>query len=311
MIFVLTNCLASWIVVGSPLRRRARRRRRARGRPCLRRDQRPHRHFRPPAADRHHDRDRRRLSSASRSRCARCPAATSTSPTRRRHDRPAFRRPAGQPRGARSRSCSSSGFLTAARRSGAPPTRSARRKRRPSCPACRSGRAKFVRLLARRPARRRSAACFSPSSPIRARPRPRNGGTYTLFSIAAVVLGGVSLFGGSGSAIGAIFGALMFRTIGDLLFVFNLDPLWQPLFQGVVLLARRLRSARRGCSRSATAWICSHEHLRAQPKLAVSALLQADRPAGRDRLRLHRRAAARRVSSIRAASCRRNICCSS
>ena len=39
------------------------------------------------------------------------------------------------------------------------------------------------------------------------------------------------------AAVGAVFGALMFRTIGDLLFVFNLDPLWQPLFQGVVLLA--------------------------------------------------------------------------
>jgi ribose transport system permease protein len=64
-----------------------------------------------------------------------------------------------------------------------------------------------------------------------------NGNTYTLYSIAAVVLGGVSLFGGSGSAIGAIFGALMFRTIGDLLFVFDLDPLWQPLFQGIILLA--------------------------------------------------------------------------
>jgi len=51
-----------------------------------------------------------------------------------------------------------------------------------------------------------------------------------------VVLGGVSLFGGTGSAIGAIFGALAFRTIGDLLFVFDLEPLWQPLFQGVVLL---------------------------------------------------------------------------
>jgi ribose transport system permease protein len=63
------------------------------------------------------------------------------------------------------------------------------------------------------------------------------GGAYTLYSIAAVVLGGVSLYGGSGSAVGAIFGALMFRTIGDLLFVFNLDPLWQPLFQGLVLLA--------------------------------------------------------------------------
>jgi len=64
-----------------------------------------------------------------------------------------------------------------------------------------------------------------------------NGSTYTLYSIAAVVLGGVSLFGGSGSAVGAIFGALMFRTIGDLLFVFNVEPLWQPLFQGVVLTA--------------------------------------------------------------------------
>lgn len=63
-----------------------------------------------------------------------------------------------------------------------------------------------------------------------------NGNTYTLFSIAAVVLGGVSLFGGTGSAVGAIFGALAFRTIGDLLFVFDLDPLWQPLFQGCILL---------------------------------------------------------------------------
>lgn len=63
-----------------------------------------------------------------------------------------------------------------------------------------------------------------------------NGNTYTLYSIAAVVLGGVSLFGGRGSAVGAIFGAMAFRAIGDLLFVFDLDPLWQPLFQGVVLL---------------------------------------------------------------------------
>ncbi|MBG1232651.1 ABC transporter permease [Aestuariivirga litoralis] len=63
-----------------------------------------------------------------------------------------------------------------------------------------------------------------------------SGNAYTLFSIAAVVLGGVSLFGGRGSAIGAVFGALAFRTIGDLLFVFDFDPLWQPLFQGVVLM---------------------------------------------------------------------------
>lgn len=62
------------------------------------------------------------------------------------------------------------------------------------------------------------------------------GGTYTLNSIAAVVIGGTSLAGGAGSAIGSIFGAFALRTIGDLLFVFDLDPLWQPLFQGVILL---------------------------------------------------------------------------
>ncbi|WP_062015111.1 ABC transporter permease [Aureimonas sp. AU4] len=62
-------------------------------------------------------------------------------------------------------------------------------------------------------------------------------GTYTLNSIAAVVIGGTSLFGGWGSAIGSVFGAFVLRTIEDLLFVFDFDPLWQPLFQGVVLLA--------------------------------------------------------------------------
>jgi ribose transport system permease protein len=62
------------------------------------------------------------------------------------------------------------------------------------------------------------------------------GGTYTLNSIAAVVIGGTSLFGGAGGAIGSVFGAFVLRTIEDLLFVFDLPPLWQPLFQGVVLL---------------------------------------------------------------------------
>lgn len=72
-----------------------------------------------------------------------------------------------------------------------------------------------------------------------------NASTYTLDSIAAVVIGGVSLFGGAGSAVGAVFGALIFRTVNDLLFVFDLDPLWQPLFLGLVLLgAVSLGSAR-------------------------------------------------------------------
>jgi len=62
------------------------------------------------------------------------------------------------------------------------------------------------------------------------------GGVYTLNSIASVVIGGTSLMGGAGSAIGSVFGALVLRTIGDLLFVFDLEPLWQPLFQGAILL---------------------------------------------------------------------------
>jgi ribose/xylose/arabinose/galactoside ABC-type transport system permease subunit len=58
----------------------------------------------------------------------------------------------------------------------------------------------------------------------------------TTAAFRAVVIGGTSLFGGSGGAIGSIFGAFVLRTIGDLLLVFDLDPLWQPLFLGVVLL---------------------------------------------------------------------------
>jgi ribose transport system permease protein len=63
-----------------------------------------------------------------------------------------------------------------------------------------------------------------------------SGSAYTLWSIAAVVLGGVSLYGGRGSAIGAIFGAFAARATGDMLFVFDVEPLWQPLLQGVVLM---------------------------------------------------------------------------
>jgi ribose transport system permease protein len=62
------------------------------------------------------------------------------------------------------------------------------------------------------------------------------GGRYTLSSIAAVVIGGTSLYGGSGGAIGSILGAFVLSTIGDLLFVFDMNPLWQPLFLGIVLL---------------------------------------------------------------------------
>ena len=60
---------------------------------------------------------------------------------------------------------------------------------------------------------------------------------YTLNSIAAVVIGGTSLYGGAGGMVGSIVGAFVLRTIGDLLFVFDAPALWQPLFEGFILLA--------------------------------------------------------------------------
>ncbi len=62
-------------------------------------------------------------------------------------------------------------------------------------------------------------------------------GAYTLNSIAAVVIGGTSLLGGTGSAIGSIFGAFILRTISFNFRIFDVDPLLQPMFEGIVLLA--------------------------------------------------------------------------
>ena len=62
-------------------------------------------------------------------------------------------------------------------------------------------------------------------------------GAYTLNSIAAVVIGGTSLLGGTGSAIGSIFGALVLRVISFNFRIFDVGRLLQPLVEGVVLLA--------------------------------------------------------------------------
>ncbi|WP_051213391.1 ABC transporter permease [Maritalea myrionectae] len=61
-------------------------------------------------------------------------------------------------------------------------------------------------------------------------------GSYTLNSIAAVVLGGTSLFGGVGGAIGSLVGALLLRMLSFYFRIMSIDPLLQPLIEGVVLL---------------------------------------------------------------------------
>ncbi len=61
-------------------------------------------------------------------------------------------------------------------------------------------------------------------------------GAYTLNSIAAVVLGGISLLGGVGTAIGALIGALILRVISFYFRILSIDPLMQSLVEGFVLL---------------------------------------------------------------------------
>ncbi len=62
------------------------------------------------------------------------------------------------------------------------------------------------------------------------------GNVFTLSSIAAAVIGGVSLFGGRGSAVGAICGAFVLTVLVDVLFFANIDPLFQPFYQGLFLV---------------------------------------------------------------------------
>jgi ribose transport system permease protein len=64
----------------------------------------------------------------------------------------------------------------------------------------------------------------------------QQAGAYTLNSIAAVVLGGTSLLGGTGSAIGSLIGAMILRVISFYFRILDIDPLLQPLIEGVVLL---------------------------------------------------------------------------
>jgi rhamnose transport system permease protein len=64
-----------------------------------------------------------------------------------------------------------------------------------------------------------------------------NAGTgYELTVIASVVVGGVAIFGGSGSAVGAAIGALLLQTINSALYVLGISPFWDQAIAGLLLL---------------------------------------------------------------------------
>jgi ribose transport system permease protein len=72
---------------------------------------------------------------------------------------------------------------------------------------------------------------------------PTIGNDYILYSVAAVVIGGTSLFGGRGGAGGTIVGAFILTLIGDVVFVLGVSSFWTPLVIGALLIAAVLGSS--------------------------------------------------------------------
>ena len=65
---------------------------------------------------------------------------------------------------------------------------------------------------------------------------PLVGGKMTLFSVAAVVLGGSALSGGFGTVVGSLLGALIIGLINSLVFFVGTPSEWQNLVQGLAIL---------------------------------------------------------------------------
>jgi rhamnose transport system permease protein len=63
------------------------------------------------------------------------------------------------------------------------------------------------------------------------------GAGYEFQVIAAVVVGGVAIFGGSGTVLGAALGALLLNTINSALVVVNVSSFWSQALAGALLVA--------------------------------------------------------------------------
>ena len=62
------------------------------------------------------------------------------------------------------------------------------------------------------------------------------GEALLLDSIAAVVIGGASLFGGAGTVVGTLIGALIISVLGNGLVIMRVNPFWQFIAVGVVII---------------------------------------------------------------------------
>lgn len=81
---------------------------------------------------------------------------------------------------------------------------------------------------------------------------PSVGTSYTLTAIAAVVLGGASIFGGRGSYLGAALGALLLQEITSATTFLQLPEAWQEWLPGLLILFGAAVFSRRGRRRELT-----------------------------------------------------------
>lgn len=68
----------------------------------------------------------------------------------------------------------------------------------------------------------------------------RMGDNYMLPSIAAVVIGGSSILGGSGSFIGTVGGAILLTTLGTVIAAVGIDQGWRTVIEGGIILCALL-----------------------------------------------------------------------
>jgi len=64
----------------------------------------------------------------------------------------------------------------------------------------------------------------------------RLGASYTLTTIAAAIMGGISLSGGSGRMLGAAFGACIMIIVSNIIFYANIPSFYQEMIKGLIII---------------------------------------------------------------------------
>ena len=88
------------------------------------------------------------------------------------------------------------------------------------------------------------AAAFASDAPVLALYGHSGAGkSLTLQAIAAVLIGGTSLFGGTGTLVGTLVGGLILTVVLNGMNILGVSANWQPLITGVIVILSVLSDA--------------------------------------------------------------------